>query len=80
MSTLLLKISAIIRLNSWTILTSCFSHQDLGHILFNGFTFFFMSPIVLKILGSRSFIGLYLGGTHPVSFPILLDMTLHTLN
>ncbi|KAJ3510053.1 hypothetical protein NMY22_g16092 [Coprinellus aureogranulatus] len=45
----------------WTLLTSCFSHKDWGHIFFNGFTFFFMSPMVLRLLGSRSFIFLYLG-------------------
>ncbi|KAF8803826.1 rhomboid-domain-containing protein [Phlegmacium glaucopus] len=46
----------------WTPLTSCFSHQDLSHILFNGFTFFFMAQPMLQILGSRQFIFLYLGG------------------
>ncbi|KAF9550331.1 rhomboid-domain-containing protein [Agrocybe pediades] len=46
----------------WTPLTACFSHQNLPHILMNGFTFFFMAPPVLQILGNKSFLGLYLGG------------------
>ncbi|KAF8171820.1 hypothetical protein BJ912DRAFT_860398 [Pholiota molesta] len=45
----------------WTPLTACFSHENLPHILLNGFTFFFMGPTVLEILGSRQFIFLYLG-------------------
>ncbi|KAF9480796.1 hypothetical protein BDN70DRAFT_877116, partial [Pholiota conissans] len=46
----------------WTLLTACFSHENLSHILLNGFTFFFMAPTVLEIIGSRQFIFLYLGG------------------
>jgi len=45
----------------WTLVTSCFSHEDIPHILFNGFTFFFMARPVLSILGSRRFIFLYMG-------------------
>ena len=51
----------------WTPLTCCFSHQDLSHILFNGFTFFFMAQPVLQMLGSRQFIFLYLGGLSPLT-------------
>ncbi|KAF8897284.1 hypothetical protein BD779DRAFT_364932 [Infundibulicybe gibba] len=46
----------------WTLATSCFSHENLSHILFNGFTFFFMARPVLSLLGSRKFIFLYMGG------------------
>ncbi|KIM45764.1 hypothetical protein M413DRAFT_292725 [Hebeloma cylindrosporum] len=46
----------------WTLVTACFSHRDWAHILFNGFTFFFMAQPVLSMLGSRQFIFLYLGG------------------
>ncbi|RPD61898.1 hypothetical protein L226DRAFT_613256 [Lentinus tigrinus ALCF2SS1-7] len=46
----------------YTLLTSCFSHEDSMHLLFNGFTFYFMAPHVLGILGNVSFLGLYLGG------------------
>ncbi|KAH9483030.1 RHOMBOID-like protein 12, mitochondrial [Psilocybe cubensis] len=46
----------------YTLMTSVFSHMDWSHILFNGFTFFFMANPVLEMLGSRNFILLYLGG------------------
>ncbi|KAJ7276198.1 hypothetical protein B0H12DRAFT_1084104 [Mycena haematopus] len=46
----------------WTLFTSAFAHQDLAHIFFNGFTFYFMAPLTLSILGSRQFLFLYLGG------------------
>ncbi|KAF9468965.1 hypothetical protein BDZ94DRAFT_1245056 [Collybia nuda] len=46
----------------WTIATSCFSHESISHILFNGFTFFFMARPVLSMIGSRQFIFLYMGG------------------
>ncbi|EAU84584.2 hypothetical protein CC1G_00103 [Coprinopsis cinerea okayama7 len=45
----------------WTLLTSCFSHQDMAHIFFNGFTFFFTAPVVLQMIGSKRFIFLYMG-------------------
>ena len=46
----------------YTLLTSCFSHEDTTHILFNGFTFYFMAPLVISILGNVGFLTLYLGG------------------
>ncbi|KAI0356608.1 hypothetical protein OH77DRAFT_1423549 [Trametes cingulata] len=46
----------------WTLVTSCFSHEQPMHLLFNGFTFYFMAPTVLSILGNVGFLGLYLGG------------------
>ncbi|KAH6915149.1 hypothetical protein BKA70DRAFT_1093896 [Coprinopsis sp. MPI-PUGE-AT-0042] len=46
----------------WTPLTCTFSHKDFGHILFNGFTFFFTAPVVLQMLGNKKFLALYLGG------------------
>ncbi|KAF8901747.1 hypothetical protein CPB84DRAFT_1777327 [Gymnopilus junonius] len=52
----------------WTPLTACFSHQDWSHILLNGFTFYFMAPVVLEMLGSRQFIFLYMGGGLVASF------------
>ncbi|KAF8742398.1 hypothetical protein AX14_004620 [Amanita brunnescens Koide BX004] len=45
----------------WTLVTSCFSHKDISHILFNGFTFYFMARPVLHMLGSGQFLILYLG-------------------
>lgn len=49
----------------WTVVTSCFSHESSMHILFNGFTYYFMAPLVLSILGNVGFLGLYLGGMPP---------------
>ncbi|KAH7916753.1 hypothetical protein BJ138DRAFT_994952 [Hygrophoropsis aurantiaca] len=46
----------------WTLITSCFSHQEVSHALFNGLTFFFMGPAVMGVLGNRRFLGLYLLG------------------
>jgi len=46
----------------WTIVTSCFSHSAAGHIFMNAFTFYFMAPPVLRLLGNTSFLLLYLGG------------------
>ncbi|EIW62087.1 uncharacterized protein TRAVEDRAFT_163861 [Trametes versicolor FP-101664 SS1] len=52
----------------WTVVTSCFSHESSMHILFNGFTYYFMAPLVLSILGNVGFLGLYLGGGITSSF------------
>ncbi|KAG1753828.1 uncharacterized protein EDB91DRAFT_1234210 [Suillus paluster] len=47
----------------WTLITSCFSHQDIEHALFNGLSFYFMAPGVMQVLGNSRFLGLYfLGG------------------
>ncbi|TFY80270.1 hypothetical protein EWM64_g3740 [Hericium alpestre] len=46
----------------WTLLTSCFSHQGFAHLFVNGFTFFFMAPTVMQILGNARFLALYFGG------------------
>ncbi|KDQ64808.1 hypothetical protein JAAARDRAFT_238415 [Jaapia argillacea MUCL 33604] len=46
----------------WTILTSCFSHEDTAHIFFNAFTYYFMAPSVIGVLGNAQFLTLYLGG------------------
>ncbi|KAI0723347.1 hypothetical protein C8Q76DRAFT_722547 [Earliella scabrosa] len=58
-------ISSLDNLNSgrwYTLLTACFSHEDTMHLFFNGFTFYYMAPTVLAILGNVGFLGLYLGG------------------
>lgn len=47
----------------WTLVTSCFSHEDIQHALFNGISFYFMAPGVMQALGNSRFLGLYfLGG------------------
>ncbi|KAG9045021.1 hypothetical protein FS837_007155 [Tulasnella sp. UAMH 9824] len=52
----------------WTLLTSCFSHEDAGHIFMNLLTFWFMGKPVLGMLGNSSFLALYLGGGLVSSF------------
>ncbi|KAH9938422.1 uncharacterized protein B0H18DRAFT_866411, partial [Fomitopsis serialis] len=47
----------------WTLLTACFSHEDTTHIFVNAFTFYFMAPTVLRLLGNVRFLGFYMGGT-----------------
>lgn len=46
----------------WTLLTSCFSHMEATHALFNGLTFYFMAPSVMQLLGNRHFLALYFLG------------------
>ncbi|KAJ7179316.1 hypothetical protein C8R46DRAFT_1073382 [Mycena filopes] len=46
----------------WTPFTSMFAHGDVAHILFNGFTYYFMAPLTLQILVRTQFLLLYLGG------------------
>ncbi|TEB35444.1 rhomboid-domain-containing protein [Coprinellus micaceus] len=58
----------------WVAMTACFSHKDWSHILFNGFTFFFMAPLVLRTLGSKTFIFLYIGaGLTSCAISLLYD-------
>ena len=66
----------LIPTTSWTIVTSTFSHQNIGHIFLNMFTFYFLGRYLLEGLGNRQFLFLYLGGmslhvtgdpSHPLS-------------
>ena len=50
----------------WTLVTACFSHEMTGHLFMNAFTYYFMAPAVLGALGNFGFLGLYLGGAHPI--------------
>lgn len=52
----------LIPTTSWTIVTCTFSHQDVGHIFLNMFTFYFLGRYLLEGMGNRQFILLYLGG------------------
>ncbi|KAI0829477.1 hypothetical protein BC628DRAFT_1315061 [Trametes gibbosa] len=64
----------------WTLVTSCFSHEDSMHLLFNGFTYYFMAPLVLSILGNVGFLGLYLGGGLTSSFAGIAWRRFHNPN
>ncbi|KAG2158871.1 uncharacterized protein EDB93DRAFT_1116797 [Suillus bovinus] len=46
----------------WALVTSCFSHQDMGHAFFNGLSFYFMAPSVMQVLGNSRFLALYFFG------------------
>ncbi|KAI0334734.1 rhomboid-domain-containing protein [Cubamyces sp. BRFM 1775] len=52
----------------WTLVTCCFSHQDITHLLFNGFAYYFTAPVAMSILGNVGFLGLYLGSGIVSSF------------
>lgn len=43
-----------------TCITACFSHKDFFHLLANMFTLYFCGPTVAAIVGTRSFVALYL--------------------
>ncbi|KAF9263677.1 rhomboid-domain-containing protein [Marasmius fiardii PR-910] len=45
----------------WTLITNMFSHKDIGHILFNCFTFYFLGQPVIQLLGTARFLGLWFG-------------------
>jgi len=61
----------------WTTLTCCFSHQNLPHILMNGFTFYFMAQPVQQILGNKQFLLLYLGGTYHIHVLLFQTTRIH---
>ncbi|KAI0771890.1 hypothetical protein BD413DRAFT_475177 [Trametes elegans] len=54
--------SEALRNGRWhTLITSCFSHSGFLHIFMNGFTYWFLAPPVMSMLGNARFLGLYLG-------------------
>jgi membrane associated rhomboid family serine protease len=47
----------------WTLLTYCFMHQDVFHLLFNMIAFFWFGTLIEDLIGSRKLISIYvLGG------------------
>lgn len=46
----------------WTVLTAGFVHADLGHLLFNGLTFWFFAFGLERVIGSARFLALYFIG------------------
>lgn len=47
--------------HSWTLITSSFSQKDVGHLLFNGVSYYFTVPVILSVLGNAGFLTLYFG-------------------
>ncbi|MHB8604873.1 MAG: rhomboid family intramembrane serine protease [Thermoplasmatota archaeon] len=46
----------------WVIITSVFAHIEPNHIFLNGLVFFFMAPTVERLIGSKRFAILFVGG------------------
>ena len=64
---------AIVWSHPWQIITSMFTHQELLHILFNMWTFYFFGSAILQLLGARRFWIIYIiGGIMGSVFYILL--------
>jgi membrane associated rhomboid family serine protease len=50
------------RAEFWTPITSAFVHADLGHLLFNGFTFWAFAFPLERAIGTARFLALYVVG------------------
>lgn len=66
----------------WTLLTACFSHQDMPHFAFNMLTFAFTAPALLPIIGAPQMLTLYIGAGLTASltslaWPYIVDPILH---
>jgi membrane associated rhomboid family serine protease len=46
----------------WGIITSMFTHQDFFHLLFNMLTLYFFGSYLLKMIGTKKFLIIYLAG------------------
>ncbi|GAA5828959.1 hypothetical protein JCM5353_005184 [Sporobolomyces roseus] len=58
----------------WCLLTSAFSHEGTGHLVFNMITLFFMAPPVLAMLGNVGFLSLYIfSGLSASTFSLLFN-------
>lgn len=49
--------------SSWTLVTSCFSHQDPIHFFMNSLAIYWMAPPVLQLLGPVPFMTFYIAST-----------------
>lgn len=54
--------ASVLSLRVWTLLTACFSHRDLGHLVFNMLALWVFGLDVGRALGSRAILHLYLIG------------------
>lgn len=66
----------------WTLLTSCFSHQDTMHWGVNMLTFALTAPAIVPIIGAPSLVSLYVGAGLASSFtsivwPYIVDPIVH---
>ncbi|HET6528790.1 MAG TPA: rhomboid family intramembrane serine protease [Balneolaceae bacterium] len=58
-----LKPYRMIRENTWyELITSGFLHASLGHLFVNMFTLYFFGSVMEQVMGSVSFLGLYVSG------------------
>ena len=46
----------------WGLITSMFTHYSFTHLLFNMLTLYFFGSYLLKMLGTKKFLIIYLGG------------------
>lgn len=68
-----LKPYRTIRQKTWyELLTSGFLHANLGHLFVNMFTLYFFGPVMERVLGSGSFLGLYLTGLIVAGIPSVI--------
>jgi len=58
----LVSLPLVARGHVWTLLTSALSHIDLGHLLFNMLALWLFGRIVERVIGSLSFVALYVAG------------------
>lgn len=58
----LVSLEAVTSGRVWTLLTSCFSHVDANHLLFNGIALWVFGRSVELVVGPRRLLGLYLVG------------------
>ena len=66
----------------WTLLTSCFSHQDTMHFGVNMLTFALTAPAIVPIIGAPNLVSLYIGAGLVSSFtsivwPYVVDPIVH---
>ncbi|PTD93911.1 rhomboid family intramembrane serine protease [archaeon SCG-AAA382B04] len=52
---------SVISEKPWTLVTSIFAHAGSLHLLFNGIVLFFFGPQLERLVGSKRFLGLFLG-------------------
>jgi len=56
-------IPALLLDHPWTIITNLFVHGDFWHLLFNMITLYFLGSFLIRLVGERSFLGVFfLGG------------------